>query len=85
MMEEFVDFLRNFKRQALHAGALSFTHPVTGKCIKKKAEMPDDMFELIDVLREDVEVFESSMQGSDDFDYDYGVEVEWVTDEDIPK
>ena len=85
MMDEFVDFLRNFKRQALHAGALSFEHPATGKKIKFKADMPDDMFELIDVLREDVEVFESSMKGNDGFDYDYGVEVQFVTDEDIPK
>jgi len=84
MMEEFVDFLRNFKRQALHAGALSFTHPVTGRKVKFKADMPDDMFELIDVLREDIETYESSMLGDDGFDYDYGVEVAWVTDEDIP-
>lgn len=84
MMEEFVDFLRAFKRQALHAGALSITHPVTGKKMKWKAEMPDDLFELIDVLREDVEIYESRMLGQDGFDYDYGVEVAWVTDEDIP-
>ena len=84
MMEEFVDYLRDFKRQALHAGALSFEHPVTGKKIKWKAEMPNDMFELIDVLREDIEIFESKMKGDDGFDYDYGVEVQWVTDEDIP-
>jgi len=85
MMDEFVDFLRNFKRQALHAGALSFEHPVTGRKMKWKAEIPDDLFELIDVLREDIEVYESKMLGSDGFDYDYGVEVAWVTDEDIPK
>jgi len=84
MMEEFVQFLRGFHRQALHAGALSLTHPVTGKVMKWKAAIPDDMFELIDVLREDMEVFESSQLGYDEFDYDYGVEVEWVTDEDIP-
>ena len=85
MEEEFVDYLRNFKRQALHAGALSFTHPASGKKMKWKAEIPDDMFELIDVLREDIEIFESKMKGDDGFDYDYGVEVQFVTDEDIPK
>ena len=84
MDNELVDFLRNFKRQALHAGALSFEHPVTGRKVKWKAEMPDDMFELIDVLREDIELYESKMLGKDGFDYDYGVEVAWVTDEDIP-
>lgn len=83
MMEEFVDFLRQFPRQALHAGALSFMHPVTGKKMKWKAEIPDDMFELIDVLREDLELYESAVRAVDDFDYDYGVEVEWVTDEDV--
>jgi len=84
MQEEFVQFLRAFHRQALHAGALSLTHPVTGKVMKWKAPMPDDLFELIDVLREDMDVYENAQLGYDEFDYDYGVEVEWVTDEDIP-
>jgi len=84
MHEEFVQFLRGFHRQALHAGALSLKHPVTGKTLKWKAAMPDDLFELVDVLREDLELYESQQLGYDEFDYDYGVEVEWVTDEDIP-
>ncbi|WP_029407705.1 23S rRNA pseudouridine(1911/1915/1917) synthase RluD [Thiomicrorhabdus sp. Milos-T2] len=84
MNEEFVSFLRGFHRQALHAGALSLTHPVNGKTMKWKAAMPDDLFELVDVLREDMEEYENAQLGYDDFDYDYGVEVEWVTDEDIP-
>ncbi|HHT01031.1 MAG TPA: 23S rRNA pseudouridine(1911/1915/1917) synthase RluD [Thiomicrospira sp.] len=85
MQEEFVQFLRGFHRQALHAGALSLTHPATGKVMKWKAPMPDDLFELIDVLREDMDDYENSQLGYDEFDYDYGVEVEWVTDEDIPE
>ncbi len=85
MHEEFVQFLRGFHRQALHAGALSLTHPVSGKKMKWKAPMPDDMMELVDILREDVDIMESQEWGYDDYDYDdYGVEVEWVTDEDIP-
>ncbi|QCU90023.1 23S rRNA pseudouridine(1911/1915/1917) synthase RluD [Thiomicrorhabdus sediminis] len=84
MLPEFVEVLRGFDRQALHAGALSFTHPTTGKTMKWKAPMPEDMLELIDVLREDVEEFHAQQWGYDEFDYDYGVEVEWVTDEDIP-
>lgn len=84
MQEEFVQFLRGFHRQALHAGALSLTHPATGKIMKWKAPMPDDLFELVDVLREDMQDYENAQLGYDDFDYDYGVEVEWVTDEDIP-
>lgn len=85
MIDEIVEVLRGFKRQALHAGALSITHPVTGKLMKWKAPMPDDMLELIDVLNDDMEEFEAMSYGYDDFDYDYGVEVEWVTDEDIPE
>jgi len=85
MIDEIVDVLRGFKRQALHAGALSLTHPMTGKVMKWKAPMPDDMVDLIDALRDDMEEFEAMSYGYDDFDYDYGVEVEWVTDEDIPE
>jgi 23S rRNA pseudouridine1911/1915/1917 synthase len=84
MLEEFVETLRGFQRQALHAGALSLTHPVTGKVMKWKAEMPEDMLVLLDSLRDDMEAFESQHSGYDEFDYDYGVEVEWVTDDDIP-
>ncbi|MDX1347472.1 MAG: 23S rRNA pseudouridine(1911/1915/1917) synthase RluD [Thiomicrorhabdus chilensis] len=84
MLEDFVETLRNFKRQALHAGALSLTHPVTGKTMKWKVDMPEDMLDLIDTLRDDMEEFESKHAGYDEFDYDYGVEVEWVTDDDIP-
>ena len=86
MHEEFVAFLRGYQRQALHAGALSLTHPVSGKKMKWKAAMPEDMLELIDVLREDVEMMHSHDDGYDDYEYeDYGVEVEWVTDDDIPE
>ena len=87
MMPEFVDYLRGFKRQALHAGQLSLTHPKTGKTMKWKAPMPDDMLDLIDILRDDVEDFQAARVGYDEYDYDLddGVEVEWVTDADIPK
>ena len=87
MYEEFVQYLRAFHRQALHAGALSLTHPVTGKVMKWKAPMPEDMLELIDLLREDIDIMQAEYAGFDDYDLDYddyGVEVEWVTDADIP-
>ena len=85
MHPEFVDFLRGFHRQALHAGALSLTHPTSGKIMKWKASMPDDMLELIDILREDVEMGRADQLDDDAYeDEDYGVEVEWVTDDDIP-
>lgn len=86
MDPEFVDFLRQFNRQALHAGALSFTHPSTGKTMKWRAPMPDDMLELVDILREDLEMYQSSFNGYSDYDYEYAndIQVEYVTDEDIP-
>jgi 23S rRNA pseudouridine1911/1915/1917 synthase len=49
--------------------------------------MPDDMLALIDVLRDDMDDFHAMQDdlGYDDYDYDDGVEVEWVTDADIPQ
>jgi len=89
MMSEFADYLRGFKRQALHAGQLSLTHPRTGKTMKWKVSMPDDMLEFIDILRDDMEDFHAMKHGDhmsyDEYDQDNGVEVEWVTDADIPQ
>ncbi|WP_083945110.1 23S rRNA pseudouridine(1911/1915/1917) synthase RluD [Thiomicrospira microaerophila] len=85
MMPEFVELLQNFKRQALHAGVLSLTHPKTGKIMKWKAQIPDDMALLIDILRDDqVDFIANRNNAYDEIDYDYDVEVEWVTDDDIP-
>ena len=39
-----------FKRQALHAAELGFSHPVTGERRSFSAELPPDMAELIDEL-----------------------------------
>lgn len=41
------DFKLRFKRVALHAGALEFTHPVTGKVMKFNSPMPEDMEKVI--------------------------------------
>lgn len=40
-----------FPRQALHAAALGFTHPVTGADLAFEAPLPPDMAALLDVLR----------------------------------
>lgn len=40
-----------FARQALHAAALGFRHPLTGRIIQIDAPLPDDMRELIERLR----------------------------------
>lgn len=40
-----------FARQALHAAELGFVHPVTGESIRFSSDLPPDMRELIDQLR----------------------------------
>ena len=49
--------LRGFKRQALHAETLEFTHPITGEPVRNTAPVPEDMLHLLKVLREDSEAF----------------------------
>ncbi len=46
--------LRGFKRQALHASRLGLVHPESGEYIEWCAELPEDMQQLIAVLRQDV-------------------------------
>ena len=48
-----LDFLQQFKRQALHAGVLGFEHPATGEYMEWQAELPDDMQELLRLLEMD--------------------------------
>jgi len=49
--------LHQFKRQALHARKLSFIHPVTGEAVSFETEIPDDMQQLIDIIkRSDAEI-----------------------------
>ena len=45
--------LRGFKRQALHAEVLAFAHPITGEPVRCEAPVPDDMQQLMRLLRED--------------------------------
>ena len=44
--------ISNFPRQALHAYALGFVHPVTGEDIEVTTPIPEDMRQLIAVLNE---------------------------------
>ncbi len=82
MAPEFIDVLRSFKRQALHAGVLSFTHPATGEPVRFKAPIPDDMAAIIDVLRDDLDLAQAESSGEyDEWDYDDGIEVAWVGDD----
>ena len=52
---ELVQQLRQFKRQALHACELGLIHPVTQQSLTWQAPLPDDMQELIAVLKKDAE------------------------------
>ena len=46
-----LDELINFQRQALHSKKLTLTHPTTGKSMTWKADLPDDMQELLNILK----------------------------------
>jgi 23S rRNA pseudouridine1911/1915/1917 synthase len=43
--------LRQFKRQALHAAQLEFEHPRDREQLSFNAEMPQDMRDLVELLR----------------------------------
>ena len=49
--DDIKNFANNFSRQALHAQSLGFIHPRTKEKMFFETEIPDDMQELIDVLR----------------------------------
>jgi len=50
---DLVTALRGFRRQALHAERLAFTHPVSGEALSFAAPRPADLDELVGVLRAD--------------------------------
>jgi len=51
--EELTAQLRGFRRQALHAQTLEFTHPTTGEPVRTSAPVPADMLALMAALRAD--------------------------------
>lgn len=51
--EEFMQVLRRFDRQALHATMLRLVHPITGEQMEWHAPIPQDMVELVEALRVD--------------------------------
>lgn len=53
--DEFVEALKSFRRQALHARHLGLIHPATNEFIEWEVEVPPDMIKLQDVLRLDFE------------------------------
>ncbi|XBS70652.1 23S rRNA pseudouridine(1911/1915/1917) synthase RluD [Acerihabitans sp. KWT182] len=59
--EAFVNMLRGFDRQALHATRLRLYHPVTGIEMEWFAPLPEDMVELIAVMKADADMFADQM------------------------
>ena len=49
--QELKDKLTNFQRLALHSKKLTLIHPVSGKSMSWKADLPSDMQELLNILR----------------------------------
>lgn len=43
--------VKNFTRQALHAGILAFEHPKSGKTMRFESDLPIDFIGLLDALR----------------------------------
>lgn len=53
MTPELIEAIRGFKRQALHAFALEFQHPNTDNLVRYEIDLPDDMQQLIQALKND--------------------------------
>lgn len=51
--DELIQMLRHFKRQALHATRLVFSHPTTNDVVDIDVAPPDDFEELMEVIRRD--------------------------------
>jgi len=52
---ELAETLKNFKRQALHARRLGLVHPKSGEVMAWESQLPDDMVDLLNLLKEDNE------------------------------
>ncbi|WP_392559130.1 23S rRNA pseudouridine(1911/1915/1917) synthase RluD [Orbus mooreae] len=59
--EEFIQTLRDFDRQALHATMLRLFHPISGEQMEWHAPIPEDMQQLIKVLQEDAKLHEDEI------------------------
>ena len=57
--DEFLQTLRNFNRQALHAASLGLHHPITGEWFEFHVDRPDDFEHLIEELKRDAKRFSS--------------------------
>ena len=46
-----IQVIKSFKRQALHATKLSFSHPITNKYLEFTSPLPKEMIDLIEILK----------------------------------
>ena len=53
--EQCRDAIKDFNRQALHAGLLGFVHPRTGEEVSWRVDMPDDMQNMLTMLAKNTE------------------------------
>ncbi|KMK52306.1 23S rRNA pseudouridylate synthase [[Actinobacillus] muris] len=58
---EFLEVLRNFKRQALHAAMLRLHHPITNELMEWHAPLPEDFVELIEALKADYQLYKHEL------------------------
>ena len=54
--ESFINELREFKRQALHAIQLTLTHPVSEERMTWQADLPSDFSQLLTALNDDAQL-----------------------------
>jgi len=59
--ESFVELLRGFDRQALHATMLRLYHPITSIEMEWHAPLPQDMVDLIAAMKADTDMFKDQM------------------------
>lgn len=54
LSDPLITLLRKYHRQALHAFALGMTHPESGEFMRWEIDLPEDMIQLIQALRDDL-------------------------------
>ncbi|MDH3354154.1 MAG: 23S rRNA pseudouridine(1911/1915/1917) synthase RluD [Chromatiales bacterium] len=53
--EQFIETLRDYRHQALHAVQLGLVHPVTGEDMLWQSELPEDFQQLLKALEQDAQ------------------------------
>ncbi len=59
--DAFLEVLRNFKRQALHATMLRLHHPISGELMEWHAPLPADFVELLEALKADYLLYKDEL------------------------